>query len=107
MYYRHPVGYEKGAYVTASQIVARFGGSIRLNAVQVGRVFKELGYTNTRTKHGSFWLVVERTTDEIKGILPEPDDPSSPLRLIINDGIFSTPSFYLFHAIKFYLLLFS
>ena len=79
MYYRHPVGYEKGAYVTASQIVARFGGSIRLNAVQVGRVFKELGYTNTRTKHGSFWLVVERTTDEIKGILPEPDDPSSPL----------------------------
>ena len=28
-------------------------------------------------------------------------------RLIIKDGIFSTPSFYLFHAIKFYLLLFS
>ncbi len=79
MYYRHPVDYEKGSYVTASQIVARFGGSIRLNAVQVGRVFKELGYTNTRTKHGSFWLVAERTTDEIKGILPEPDNPSSPL----------------------------
>lgn len=78
MYYRHPVGHEKGTYVTASQIVARFGSSIRLNAVQIGRVFKELGYTNTRTKHGSFWLVVERTTDEIKGILPEPDTPSSP-----------------------------
>ena len=78
MYYRQPVGYEKGDYVTSSQIVARFGGSIRLNPVQVGRVFKELGYTNTRTKNGSFWLIVERTTDEIKGILPEPDDPSSP-----------------------------
>lgn len=36
MYYRHPVDYEKGTYVTASQIVTRFGGSIRLNAVQVG-----------------------------------------------------------------------
>jgi len=80
MYYRHPVGYEKGSYVTASQIVARFGGSIRLNAVQVGRSLKELGYTNTRTKHGSIWLVVERTTDEMKSILPETEtDTPSPL----------------------------
>lgn len=74
MYYRHPVGHEKGSYVTASQIVARFGGSIRMNAVQVGIALKELGYTCTRTKHGNIWLVVERTTDEMKGILPEPDD---------------------------------
>lgn len=73
MHYRQPAGYEKGSYVTASQIVARFGGSIRLNAVQVGRSLKELGYTNTRTKSGTIWLVVERTTDEMKSILPEPD----------------------------------
>ena len=53
--------------------VCRFGGSIRLNAVQVGRSLKELGYANTRTKSGTIWLVVERTTDEMKSILPEPD----------------------------------
>ncbi|WP_456088238.1 VapE domain-containing protein [Parabacteroides sp.] len=78
MYYRHPVDYEKGTYVTASQIVARFGGSIRLNSVQVGRVLKELGYTYTRTMHGNIWLVVERTTDEMKGILPEPGNSDIP-----------------------------
>lgn len=78
MYYRHPVDYEKGTYVTASQIVTRFGGSIRLNAVQVGIALKELGYTCTRTRHGNIWLVVERTTDEMKSILPEADDTDFP-----------------------------
>lgn len=78
MYYRHPVDHEKGSYVTSSQIVARFGGNIRLNAVQVGRSLKELGYTNTRTKHGTIWLVVERTTDEMNSILPETGETDSP-----------------------------
>ena len=78
MYYRHPVDYEKGTYVTASQIVTRFGGSIRLNAVQVGIALKELGYTCTRTRHGNIWLVVEHTTDEMKSILPEADDTDFP-----------------------------
>ena len=78
MYYRHPVDYEKGTYVTASQIVTRFGGSIRLNAVQVGIALKELGYTCTRTRHGNIWLVVERTTDEMKSILPEADNTDFP-----------------------------
>lgn len=78
MYYRHPVDYEKGTYVTASQIVTRFGGSIRLNSVQVGIALKELGYTCTRTRHGNIWLVVERTTDEMKSILPEADDTDFP-----------------------------
>lgn len=78
MYYRHPVDHEKGQYVTASQVVARFGGSIRLNAVQIGRSLKELGYTNTRTKHGTIWLVVERTTDEMNSILPETSETDSP-----------------------------
>ena len=78
IYYRHPVDYEKGTYVTASQIVTRFGGSIRLNAVQVGIALKELGYTCTRTRHGNIWLVVEHTTDEMKSILPEADDTDFP-----------------------------
>lgn len=78
MYYRHPVDYEKGTYVTASQIVTRFGGSIRLNSVQVGIALKELGYTCTRTRHGNIWLVVERTTDEMKSILPEADNTDFP-----------------------------
>ena len=67
-----------GEAVTASQIVTRFGGSIRLNSVQVGIALKELGYTCTRTRHGNIWLVVERTTDEMKSILPEADDTDFP-----------------------------
>ena len=35
-YYRKPQELERPQYVTASQIVAHFGGQIRLNAVQVG-----------------------------------------------------------------------
>lgn len=70
-FYRKPVGMEKARYLTASQIVARFGGSIRLNAVQVGRVLKELGFKKVHTRSGDFWLMVERSGTEIAEILPD------------------------------------
>ncbi len=55
----------------ASMIVARFGGSIRLSAVQVGKALKDLGFEQVHTRNGRFWLVVERSTDEINNQLPE------------------------------------
>ncbi len=75
MYYRKPTALEKAKYVTASMIVARFGGSIRLSAVQVGRALKELGFEMVHTRHGNFWVVVERKTEEISSQLPEAIEP--------------------------------
>lgn len=73
-YYRKPCGLEKGRYITASQIVARFGNSIRMTTAQVGRILKELKFERLHTCNGNFWLVAERTTDEIATILPEPQE---------------------------------
>ena len=75
-YYRKPYGLEKGHYITASQIVIRFGNSIRLTPGQVGRIMKELEFEHLHTRNGNFWLVAERTTDEIATILPEPQEES-------------------------------
>lgn len=71
-YFRRPTELEKGVYVTSAQIVARFGAGVRLNAVQVGRALKELGFSQVHTMHGNFWVVVERTKNEIESTLPEP-----------------------------------
>ncbi len=71
MYYRKPTAQEKAKYVTASMIVARFGGSIRLNVVQVGKALKDLGFERVRTRNGVFWLVVERSFGDINSVLPE------------------------------------
>lgn len=70
-HYRKPDGLEKVRYVSASQIVARFGGSIRLTPSQVGRALKRLGFESVHTRNGNFWLMVDRTYDEINGTLPE------------------------------------
>lgn len=70
-YYRKPAPHEKGHYLTASQIVARFGNNIRLTTAQVGRMLKELKFANLHTRHGNFWLMVERSIDEITTLLPE------------------------------------
>ncbi len=72
MYYRKPTENEKGDNVAASQIVARFGGTIRLNERKVSRALRELGYQQVWMDHARVWRVVERTPDEIKRILPEP-----------------------------------
>ncbi|WP_287621592.1 VapE domain-containing protein [Parabacteroides sp.] len=75
-YYRKPLDDEKAHYITASQIVARFGYGIRLSPAQVGRTLRELGFTNIHTRNGNFWLVAERTINEINASLPEPTEPS-------------------------------
>ena len=71
MHYRKPTELEKGTYVTASQVVARAGVALHLAALRVGHVFKDLGFESSRTRNGRFWLVVERTGDEIHNLLPE------------------------------------
>lgn len=70
-YYRRPTDLERAHYITASQVVARFGGQIRLGAVQVGRALKELGFRQVHTRDGNFWAVTERTADEIAYMLPQ------------------------------------
>lgn len=70
-HYRKPCGLEKGHYITASQITARFGHSVRLKGAQVGRMLKELEFARVHTRNGNFWIVVERTSDEMNTILPE------------------------------------
>ena len=42
--YRKPGENEKPVYLTASDIVARFGGQVRLSAVQVGKALQEKGF---------------------------------------------------------------
>lgn len=75
-YYRKPGPDERIRPVTASQIVARFGGSIRLSPGQVGRALRELGFDSQHTRNGNFWFMIERSLDEIQSLLPEkPLDP--------------------------------
>ncbi len=72
MYFKKPAALEKGKYYTATQIVARFGPAVRLNVVQVGRAMKELGFESVHTRNGRYWIVEERTANEMNSILPEP-----------------------------------
>lgn len=73
-YFRPPGELEKGMYITATQIVARFGSAVRLNPVLVGRALKELGFPQVHTRHGNFWVVVERPKTEMDHVLPEPSE---------------------------------
>ena len=70
-HYRRPSALEKGRYLTASQICARFA-SMRLSPVQVGRAMKELGFEQVKIHSGSFWIVVDRSAEEMNSVLPEP-----------------------------------
>ena len=70
-HYRRPSALEKGRYLTASQICARFA-SMRLSPVQVGRAMKDLGFEQVKIHSGSFWIVVDRSADEMNNVLPEP-----------------------------------
>ncbi len=71
MHYRKPTERETAKKVTASDVVARFGGAIRLNERKMSNALKELGYDVIHTRNGNIWLVMERTADEINQILPE------------------------------------
>ena len=55
-------------------IVARCGGAVRLNAIQVGKALQDLGFEQHRTRDGRFWAVKERPASDIGRFLPEPDD---------------------------------
>lgn len=72
-YFRKPVGLERCTYVTASQIVARFSSAgLKLSLARVGRAMRELGFESVHTREGNFWIVVERTSEEVRHVLPEP-----------------------------------
>ena len=57
-------------------IVARFGGAMRLNAIQVGNAMKDLGFEQLRTRDGRFWIVKERPVTDIGKFLPNMEDLS-------------------------------
>ena len=72
--YRKPGENEKPVYLTASDIVARFGGQVRLSAVQVGKALQEMGFQSYRSHHGKFWKIFERPASDIGNIVPEDID---------------------------------
>ena len=55
-------------------IVARFGGAVCLNAIQVGKALQDLGFEQIRRHSSRFWVVKERPASDIGRFLPEPDD---------------------------------
>ena len=56
------------------RIVARFGGQVRLSAVQVGKALQEMGFQSYRSHHGKFWKIFERPASDIGNIVPEDID---------------------------------
>lgn len=70
-FYRKPVGLERGVYTTSSQIIGRFGNtSLRLSLQKVGRAMRELGFRQVKASNANYWVVVERTTEEVQHLLP-------------------------------------
>ena len=69
--YRKPCENEKPVYLTASDIVARFGGQVRLSAVQVGKALQEMGIEQYRSHYGRFWKLFERAASDIGHVVPD------------------------------------
>ncbi len=69
-----PSGTEREEYITSAEIVMRFGATVRLNAVQVGRVMRELGFKSVHCRNTNMWRVVSRTTDAVQHQLPDAMD---------------------------------
>lgn len=79
-YYRKPVGLERGVYTTSSQIIGRFGNtSLRLSFQKVGRAMRELGFRQVKASNANYWVVVERTTEEVQHLLPAEAEQANPL----------------------------
>ena len=72
--YRKPGENEKPVYLTASDIVARFGGQVRLSAVQVGKALQEMGFQSYRSHHSKFWEIFERPASDIGSVMPDDVD---------------------------------
>ena len=78
-YYRKPVGLERGVYTTSSQIIGRFGNtSLRLSLQKVGRAMRELGLRQVKASNANYWVVVERTTEEVQHLLPAETEQADP-----------------------------
>lgn len=78
-YYRKPVGLERGVYTTSSQIIGRFGNtSLRLSLQKVGRAMRELGFRQVKASNANYWVVVERTTEEVQHLLPAEAEQADP-----------------------------
>lgn len=78
-YYRKPVGLERGVYTTSSQIIGRFGNtSLRLSFQKVGRAMRELGFRQVKASNANYWVVVERTTEEVQHLLPAEAEQADP-----------------------------
>ena len=78
-YYRKPVGLERGVYTTSSQIIGRFGNtSLRLSLQKVGRAMRELGFRQVKASNANYWVVVERTTEEVQHLPPAEAEQADP-----------------------------
>lgn len=78
-YYRKSVGLERGVYTTSSQIIGRFGNtSLRLSLQKVGRAMRELGFRQVKASNANYWVVVERTTEEVQHLLPAEAEQADP-----------------------------
>lgn len=78
-YYCKPVGLERGVYTTSSQIIGRFGNtSLRLSLQKVGRAMRELGFRQVKASNANYWVVVERTTEEVQHLLPAEAEQANP-----------------------------
>ena len=78
-YYRKPVGLERGVYTTSSQIIGRFGNtSLRLSLQKVGRAMRELGFRQVKASNANYWVVAERTTEEVQHLLPAEAEQADP-----------------------------
>lgn len=78
-YYRKPVGLERKVYTTSSQIIGRFGNtSLRLSLQKVGRAMRELGFRQVKASNANYWVVVERTTEEVQHLLPAETEQADP-----------------------------
>lgn len=78
-YYRKPMGLERGVYTTSSQIIGRFGNTLlRLSLQKVGRAMRELGFRQVKASNANYWVVVERTTEEVQHLLPAEAEQANP-----------------------------
>lgn len=78
-YYRKPMGLERGVYTTSSQIIGRFGNTLlRLSLQKVGRAMRELGFRQVKASNANYWVVVERTTEEVQHLLPAEAEQADP-----------------------------
>ena len=72
--YRKPGENEKAVYLTVSDIVARFGGQVRLSPVQVGKALQDMGFVSYRSHNGKFWKLFERPASDIGSVMPDDVD---------------------------------